>query len=244
MVSTLARAGVEAGTVDDVDVEAGVLTDKRIAIYPLNPSPSDKEMEALEAFVRAGGRVVVCYSLWPRLGALVGVESLGHQASEYPGQFARMHFLPGGPPGLPDEAKQNSWNIERVRPAAPGARVIAEWFDASGKDTGYPAVVLSDTGAYVSHVLLGDDPTNKDRLVRALLGHLDPDLWEQMARNAMVHVGPVTRWAAFADAEAGIRRTAQSAGRLEVIEEDLARARQQQAEAEACLQEKRYPEAL
>jgi len=244
MVSTLARAGVEAGTVDDLDVEAGVLTGKHIAIYPLNPRPSDKEMEALEAFVRAGGRVVVCYSLSPRLAALVGVEPLGHQSSEYPGQFARMRFLPGGPPGLPHEAKQDSWNIEKVRPAAPGARVIAEWLDTSGKDTGYPAVVLSDTGAYISHVLLGDDPTNKDRLVRALLGHLHPALWEQMARHAVAQVGPVARWAAFADAEAGIRRTAQSAGRLGVIEKDLARARQSQAEAEACLQGKRYPEAL
>ena len=244
MVSTLARAGVEAGTVDDLDVEAGVLAGKHIAIYPLNPRPSDKEMEALEAFVRAGGRVVVCYSLSPRLAALVGVEPLGHQSSEYPGQFARMRFLPGGPPGLPDEAKQDSWNIEKVRPATAGARVIAEWLDTSGKDTGYPAVVLSNTGAYISHVLLGDDPTNKDRLVRALLGHFYPDLWEQMARHALAQVGPVARWAPYADAEAGIRRTAQSAGRLEVIENDLERTRQSQAEAEACLQGKRYPEAL
>jgi len=97
---------------------------------------------------------VVCYSLSPRLAALVGVEPLGHQSSEYPGQFARMRFLPGGPPGLPDEAKQDSWNIEKVRPAATGARVIAEWMDTSGKDTCYPAVILSDTGAYISHVLL------------------------------------------------------------------------------------------
>ena len=243
MVETLARAGVDAGTVDDLDVEAGVLAGKRIAIYPLNPSPSDKEMEALEAFVRAGGRVVVCYSLTPRLGALVGVEPLGHQGSEYPGQFACMHFLPGGPPGLPSDAKQDSWNVEKVRPAA-GARVIAEWFDKSGKDTGYPAVVLSDTGAYISHVLLGDDPANKDRLVRALLGHLYPDLWEQMAQHALGQVGPVARWASFADAEAGIRRTAQAAGRLGLVENDLARAKQSQFDAQARLQAKRYPEAL
>jgi uncharacterized lipoprotein YddW (UPF0748 family) len=244
MVETLARAGVEAGTVDDRDVEAGVLAGKRIAIYPLNPTPSDQEMDALEAFVKAGGRVVACYSLSPRLAALVGVESEGRQPGEYPGQFARMRFLPGGPPGLPDEAKQNSWNIEKVRPASRGARVIAEWYDESGKDTGYPAVVLSDSGAYISHVLLSDDPANKDRLVRALLGQLDPDLWEQMARNALVHVGPVARWATFAEAEAGIRQTAQAAGRLGVIDDGLARARQTQAEAETRLEEKRYAEAL
>ena len=244
MVGTLARAGVEAGTVDDLDVEAGGLTGKHIAIYPLNPRPSDKEMDALETFVRAGGRVVVCYSLSPRLAALVGVEHLGHQSSEYPGEFARMSFLPGGPPGLPGEAKQDSWNIEKVRPAAPGARVIAEWLDKSGKDTGYPAVVLSDTGAYISHVLLGDDPANKDRLVRALLGHLYPDLWEQMAQQGLGQVGPVARWSSFSDADAGIRRTAQAAGRLGVIEGELAQARRSYAEAQACVQAKRYPEAL
>jgi len=244
MASALARVGVEAGTVDDLDVEAGVLMGKRIAIYPLNPNPSDKELEALEGFVRAGGRVVVCYSLSPRLAALVGVEPLGHQSSEYPGQFARMHLLPGRPPGMPDEAKQDSWNIEKVRPAAKGARVIAEWLDRSGKDTGYPAVIVSDTGAYISHVLLGDDPANKDRLMGALLGYLYPGLWERMAQNAVARVGPVARWTAFADAEAGIRRTAQSAGRLGVIGKGLAQARQSHAEAQAHLQAQRYPEAL
>lgn len=244
MVEMLARAGLDAGTVDDVDVEAGVLEGKRIAIYPLNPSLSDKELEALEAFLGAGGKVVVCYSLSPRLAALVGAESLGRQASEYPGQFARMRALPGAPPGMPEEARQSSWNIEKVRPAGRGARVVAQWLDASGKDTGYPAIVLSDAGAYLSHVLLDDDPTNKQRLVQALLGHLDAGLWEEMARNTMAHVGPVARWASFADAEAGIREAAVSAGRLAAIEADLARARQRQAEAEACLQEGRYREAV
>jgi uncharacterized lipoprotein YddW (UPF0748 family) len=243
MVKTLARAGVDAGTVDDLDVEAGVLKGKRIAIYPLNPSPSDKEMDALEAFVKAGGRVLACYSLPPRLGALLGVENVGHQGRAYPGQFARMHFLPGGPPGLPEDAKQDSWNIEQVRPAA-GARVIAEWFDQSGKDTDYPAIILSATGAYVSHVLLDDDPVNKDRLVRALLGHLSPGLWPQMARTALTHVGPTARWATFAEAEAGIHRTAQGAGRLGVVEKELAQADRAYTQASAHLQNSRYPEAL
>lgn len=244
MADILARAGIDAGVVDDVDVEAGVLEGKRIAVYPLNPSPSDRELEALEAFIAAGGRVVVCYSLSPRLAALVGVESLGRRAGEYPGQFARMVSLPGGPPGLPPEARQDSWNIESVRPASRGARVIAEWYDSSGRDTGYPAVVLSDAGAYITHVLLADDPANKERLVRALLGYLAPDLWEQMARSALSDVGPVSRLAAFADAEAEIRQTAQASGRLEEVEASLARARQQHAEAETCLREKRYPEAV
>ena len=244
MVTTLLRAGVDAGTVDDLDVEAGVLAGKHIAIYPLNYNVSDKEADALDAFVKAGGRVVVCYSLSPRLGALLGIQQVAHIPGAYPGQFSRMHFLPGGPPGLPADAKQESWNIEQVKPVGKGARVLANWLDSSGKDTGYPAVVLSDTGAYISHVLLNDDPGNKDRLVRALLGQLSPGLWEQMAQQALTQVAPVTRWTNFAQAEAGIRQTAQASGRLAVVEKDLAQARQTQAEAQARLQAKRYPEAL
>jgi uncharacterized lipoprotein YddW (UPF0748 family) len=244
MASALARAGIDAGTVDDSDVEAGVLAGKRIAVYPWNPQPSDKEMDALEAFVKEGGRVLACYSLSPRLAALLGLESQGYQPAEYPGQFARMHLLPGGPPGVPDEARQDSWNIEKVRPAIPGARVVAEWLDTSGRDTGYPAVVVSDAGAYISHVLLSDDLVNKDRLLRALLGYLCPDIWEQMAQNALANPGPVARWASFSDAEAGIRQTAQAAGKLGAIERDLAQASRSYAEAQACVQAKRYPEGL
>ena len=244
MASALARAGIDAGTVDDSDVEAGVLGGKRIAVYPWNPQPSNKEVDALEAFVKEGGRVLACYSLSPRLAALLGVESQGYQRAEYPGQFARMRSLPGMPPGMPDEAKQDSWNIEKVRPATRGARVVAEWMDTSGMGTGYPAVVVSDTGAYISHVLLNDDPENKDCLLRALLGYLCPDIWEQTAQNALANLGPVTRWSSFSDADAGIRETAQAAGRLGVIEGGLAQARQSYAEAQACVQAKRYPEGL
>jgi uncharacterized lipoprotein YddW (UPF0748 family) len=244
MAGALARAGIDAGTVDDSDVEAGVLAGKRIAIYPWNPAPSDKEMDALEAFVKEGGRVMACYSLSPRLAALLGLESQGYQGAEYPGQFARMRSLPGGPAGMPEEAKQDSWNIEKVRPVTRGARVIAEWLDASGKDTGYPAVALSNTGAYISHVLLSDDPENKDRLLRALLGCLRPEIWEQMAQNAFANMGPVARWPSFSEADGGIRQTAQAAGRLRVIEGDLAQAGRSYSEAQACVQAKRYPEGL
>jgi uncharacterized lipoprotein YddW (UPF0748 family) len=243
--SALARAGVDAGTVDDADVERGVLEGKKIAVYPLNPQPSEKEMDAVEAFVRAGGKLVVCFNLPPRMAALLGVEDRGYMQPEYAGQFSAMHFRPGGPPGLPAEAKQASWNIERARPAGKNARVLADWFDKDGKDTGYPAILLSDTGAFISHVLLNDDPQNKDRLLRALLGHLWPGLWESLARNALAQAGSIApRWQTFAEAMAGVQEAAQRANRADAVKDALAQAKLAYQTAESEAKAGRYPACL
>ena len=243
MAKALVRAGIESGTVDDVDVEAGVLVGKRIAVLPLNSRVSDKELDAIEAFVKAGGRLLVCYSLHPRLAALLGLEKIGYMGREYPGQFSTWRFA-AGLPGLPKEAKQESWNIERVRPTAGGARVLAEWLDKDGKDTGYPAITLNESGAFLSHVLLDDDRENKDRFLRALLGHLHPGVWEQVARKAVSGVGAVSNWETFAAAEAGIRETARAASRAAAVENDLAQARKAYQEAEAALKAGRFAETL
>ena len=199
----LKRAGIDCGTIDDLDVEAGLLKGKRIAIYPHNPKPSEKELEQLRAFIADGGRLLACYSLPPGLAEILGLESAGWQQQKFPGQFSAMRFVPDRPAGLPAEAKQASWNVTVARPAAQGTRVIAWWFDQEGKETGIPAILLSDKGAFISHILLRDDPENKDRLVRALLGHFDPHIWEDVAGSAVAAVGQVSQWEKFADAEAG-----------------------------------------
>lgn len=244
MAKSLARAGIDAGTLDDAAVEKGMLAGKRVAIYPQNPKPSDKELDAVEAFVKGGGHVIVCYALHPRLAALLGLQDQGYLGGQYPGQFSSMRFLPGGPAGLPKEALQASWNIERVKPAGNGARILAEWFDKDGKDTGFPAITLNDAGAYVSHVLLPDDPDSKDRILRAIIGHFDPDVWEQAAGNALRLAGQLSRWQTFAAAEAGIRETAAGAGKAGAVAPLLAEARRAYDDAGRRREAKQYPEAL
>lgn len=240
----LVRAGIDAGTVDDVDVEGGVLEGKRIAVYPLNPRPSERELDAVEAFVRAGGRLLVCYTLHPRLAALLGVEDAGYQRSEYPGQFSRWRFAGWRPPGLPTEVRQASWNIQRVRPVGRGARVLAEWHDAAGKPTGCPAIVLSDTGAYISHVLLRDDAENKQRVVAALLGHLQPAIWEAVARDAVMRAGQISKWSTFAEAVSGLSEWAKRSGRSALAARELAAARRAYAAAEAHRRARRHAAVL
>jgi len=240
----LKRAGIDCGTIDDLDVEAGLLKGKRIAIYPHNPKPSEKELEQLRAFIAEGGKLLACYSLPPGIAAILGLENAGWQIQKYPGQFSAMRFVAERPAGLPAEAKQASWNVTIARPAAKGARVLAWWFDQGGKETGIPAILLSDKGAFISHILLRDDPENKDRLVRALLGHFDPRVWEDVAGSAVAAVGQVSQWDKFADAETGILERAKAAGRTGAVTPELAAARAAWEKAQALLQAKRYSEVL
>ena len=245
MASLLKEAGVDAGTVDDVDVEQGVLQGKRIAVLPNNSRISDAEANALDAFVAQGGRVLACYGLPDRLAALLGLADATWTKAALPGQFAAMRFKPGGPIGLPHVAKQASWNITRVRPASRNARIIAEWEDASGRPTGMPAVVLSDTGAFVSHVVLDDDRPAKVQMLRALMGHFDADLWPEIATGALKDSGTLgSRWKSFEEAEAAIRGLARTSPRQAAVNRSLASARRERDRARAAMVRQRYHEAL
>ncbi len=245
MASMLREAGVDAGTVDDADIEQGVLDGKRIAVLPNNPRITDAEADALEKFVRRNGRIVACYGLPDRLAALLGLADATYTKQERPGQFAAMRFRPRGPAGLPEVAKQASWNVMRVRPAARNARVVADWEDAQGKPTGIPAVVLSDTGAFVSHVVLDDDRPAKLQMLRAILGHFDPELWPKMAEDALANSGAIgSRWHSHAETERGILEAAAAIGRTAAVRKCIVAARSERARAQTAMKERRYHEVL
>jgi uncharacterized lipoprotein YddW (UPF0748 family) len=245
MASLLSEAGIDAGTVDDLDVEAGVLQGKRIAVYPNNPSMSDAEADALDAFVAAGGRVLACYGLPQRLASLLGLADAEYVRQSRSGQFAIMRFVTNGPQGLPARARQASWNLTRARAAAKHARVLAEWLDSKGKPTGIPAVILSDTGAFISHVVLDDDRAAKIQMVRALLGHFDPSIWTAIAEAAVRNAGAVgSQWKTLSEAVAGIRALGNKTSQSAEVERKLAVARLQYGRAEAALKAHRYQPTL
>lgn len=245
MAAAMTRAGIDAGTVDDADVERGALAGKRIAVYPNNPQISSREMDAVTDFVRGGGRLLVCFSLPERMGKLLGVQPVGYLRQERPGQFSEIRLLKDRLPGLPTAAKQASWNIERVRPNGRNARVIATWSDLEGHDTGYPAIVLGDNGAYISHVLLGDDAANKSRILRGLLGHLCPDIWRSAADRAMEQAGRLGgRAEAFDVAIERVWEVARQSKRVTAVRGDLATAQRSYDLAVANRRDAHYAEAV
>ena len=238
----LRRAGVGAGTVDDADVEDGALRGKKLAVYPYNSSVTEREAAELRAFVAGGGRVIACYGLPAALADLLQIENAGYVRADPPGRFSQMRASKEAPRGFPRIVKQSSWNITRARPMPGRSRAVAEWFDRSGRPTSEPAVLLGPAGAFVTHVLLEDDPANKVRLVRSLIGALAPEVWRRSARLAVEEAGTLRpRWKTVAETFAALGEMTRKSGKANP---DLQRAQRALRQAQSALTDEKYDQAV
>jgi uncharacterized lipoprotein YddW (UPF0748 family) len=191
MTEMLEDLGLGADVIEEPALLDGALARRRVAILPYNPTLHDDTIAALARYVEGGGKLMVCYALPPRLAAVLGFGNPKYIRQNRPGQFAEMRCDARDVPGLPESVRQNSWNIMAVQPAGQHARVLGQWYDDAGKPSHAPAVLLSDHGAFVSHILLPDDREAKRQLLAAMVGFLHPALWEDMATAALQGVGRV-----------------------------------------------------
>jgi len=185
LAAMLAELGLGSDAVDEAAVAKGALGDRRVAVLAYNPRLANRTAAALEQFVTNGGKLLICYQLPDRLGRVLGFNNPKYFLQQQPGDFAEIRFDAAGVPGVPKSVRQASWNITTAEPAGYNARVIGRWYNASGKATGHAAMLLSDRGAFFSHIFLRDDPAGKRQLLAAVLGRLAPPLWTQMTQAAL-----------------------------------------------------------
>jgi uncharacterized lipoprotein YddW (UPF0748 family) len=235
----LAELGLGADTIEDDAAAQGALERRHIAILAYNPSLSQETVAALVRFVKLGGKVLVCYQLPPRLGDAIGFGRPKYVRPERPDQFAEIRFDAIDIPGLPRSVRQNSWNITDAEPTAPDARVIGRWFDPQGKPAGHAAMLLSDRGAFFSHILLSDDRPGKKQLLAAIVGRFMPSLWERMAQSEKAALGSVGHCTGMGDLAKYVRasRNSEAAERLEA-------ARATWAVAEQKMHRQAYSQAI
>jgi uncharacterized lipoprotein YddW (UPF0748 family) len=248
VVAMLAELGLGADAVEDSALAGGVLGSRRVAILPYNPGLPAEAAQALVRFVEAGGKVFACYGLEPRLGKALGFGRGQYFRPERTGGLAEIRFEASDIPGLPKTVRQASWNIQTAQPAGFGARVIGRWYDDAGRPTGQPAMLLSDRGAYLSHLFLADDPEGKRQLLAAVLGKLDPPLWREMARAEQDRLGRVGHCIDLAGLTAYIKENANAAAsqRLQAAlgAAAAAKARFDQQDYQAAVDEARQAHAL
>jgi len=181
----LSQLGLGSDAVDEKAVAQGALRKRHVAILAHNPGIDPDAVAALERFVEEGGKVLVCYNLSPALGKTLGFVQPKYFRPETPGQLAEIRFEAADIPGMPKAVKQNSWNITTAEPAGHNARVVARWFDSQGQPTGHAAMLVSDRGAFFSHIVLTDDPDGKRQMLAALLGHLYKPVWKQIVQSKL-----------------------------------------------------------
>ncbi|MFW6163600.1 MAG: glycoside hydrolase family 10 protein, partial [Planctomycetota bacterium] len=241
MADALDRLGLPYAVISDLDVTPERLEGKQVAILPHNPRMPDEVAEALATFIERGGKLLAFYTLHGRLAELLGVADRSHLRQSYPGHFASIRPVGEGLYGMPKAVGQRSWNIRRTSAVEGTSRVAAVWFNDKGESTGEPAILVSDRGVFMTHVLLGDDPASKQRLLLAMLGHLEPGLWERAVAATLERAGRFGPFDGFQDALAKLRGRGPAEPR---VAQALEQAQASHALARKLLDGGEFPRAL
>ena len=123
--------------------------------------------------------------------------------------------------------------------------VIGEWYDSQGRKSGAPAMTISENGAYMSHIVLSDDPLGKQQMLVALLGHFLPEIWPTVAQKAIEgpsQIGHLTEGSEAIDK--WIRLQAPVSAQYDAAERLLVAAEEGLEAAKKAYEEQRYPEAV
>lgn len=205
LLSTLfSNLDIYTSEISDTDVENGMLEGSKIAVYPYNNEISEEETEKIEEFVQAGGKLMVFYPVIDPVADLLGMTNHGWQALDTKGYVFNAPHVPG----LPESVIQNSWNIFHVTPEREDARILAYWKDSTGEITEYPAWILSDTGAYMSHIALDDDREQKGKALFAITGALYPQIWEEKVEEVFNNIGKIAHYNDYSEARDDIEKLA------------------------------------
>ena len=181
IVRWLAQQSVKA-EIASKDGLSKSLSNAKIAFLVGYTEVSEPEMRTIRDFRSRGGRLVVFYSSAPKLAALMGVKCIGYRTAEYPGQWSRMDFTMDSSKGWPRSILQTSTVLQLAVPVPGKSRVMATWSDRTGKSKGEPAWIVSNSGYWMTHVLLADgDEKEKARLVAAMVGSVVPSAWNYAA---------------------------------------------------------------
>ncbi len=181
----LQAAGISSDRISETELTPQTLGKRSIAILPFNPRISSKASNTLNQFMERGGKVFLNFNIPKALEKNLGIKTGKYFTPDKPGGLATIRLKDSHIQGLPTTVKQASWNLITASPTGHNARVVGEWFDDKGKPTGKPALLVSDRGAYFSHLILGDDPTQKRALLMAIMGHLQPAIWNSIAESTI-----------------------------------------------------------
>lgn len=171
------RAGIPTGSLPQGSVTEKMLENYRVIVLPLNSKIPAETVTVLKNFVEKGGKIVAFYQIPTDLLKILGFEPGKYvKPPEDDTALAEVRFdrSKNDPFRMVPDLKQKSWNIHTAKPSSEyDARCVAWWYDAAGRKTEYPALLVSERGAFFSHILTGEDAENKQKFLVELFGLYD-----------------------------------------------------------------------
>ncbi len=240
----LGEMGIPFDAMTDTGLSDDALSGVRVMILSYNPNPGGIMKRVLQQFVQRGGKLIVFYGADPAVAALMGLKLEGGLNGGDMTTWLAMRFDQNALPGLAAMVYQSSRVIRPVRPADGRGRTLAMWANADGRNSSYPAVVQTQAGFWVTHILLDDgDTENKKQFLLAMIGALDPAAWRQAAQHGQAELGRMGTFVSVDDAARKITAMTPS-DRRRRVDAALGRALFSRDRAYAAVQAGQYIEAL
>ena len=174
IVRWLGMNDIPADFVDEKAISTG-LKGKKLAYLVM---PKAGHLSAMSSFAAKGGKMFAFYSDSPKVASFFGVKMGAYKKANGSGQFSKIVFGNTAPRGVPAEMVQSSANIFTAHPVQGRSRTIATWHDRAGRSTGDAAVLASNVGWWMTHVLLADgDEKAKAQFLAAVAGSCVPGAW-------------------------------------------------------------------
>ncbi len=204
----LSGAGIRHAILREDQLTAEKIAGSKLLILPYNARPTAPQLALYRKHVANGGKLIVCYSESPEMAKLMGV-TLGEAVSHRePGRLAGFRFDNPASLHAPQTVYQQSWGLRIAQPQKGRSRTIANWINANGDRQPEAAWISSDTGFWMTHILLDDDRAGKEQLLAGLVASLDPSLWSSIAREAAAECGKIDGFGSFSEARTGIAKLA------------------------------------
>lgn len=204
----LTGAGIRHAKIPESQLTANKLSTARLLLLPYNARPTAAHLALYKQHLASGGKMIVCFSESPELARLMGV-ALGDAVSHRePGRWAGFQFTDPKALHVPERVYQQSWGLRLATPLNESGRVIAYWIDARGARQPEPAWLATESGYWMTQILLDDDRAGKERLLTGLIGSLEPAAWSDAAREAISTCGKIDGFGSLADSINGIQKLA------------------------------------
>ncbi len=161
----LDKIGVAFDRLPATGLTAADLGSVRVLFLPDASTLVSRDVSAVRAFVKRGGRAVVFYGSSAGLSSALGLRPGAWEGGSWSGLLVSSSGR-----RIPHETEN------RICPRpGPDSRVLAVWLDSEGRETSAPAVVLSPRGAWFAHVPPRAYPAACD-LFRSVISALAGDL--------------------------------------------------------------------
>ncbi|MCX7599395.1 MAG: family 10 glycosylhydrolase [Armatimonadetes bacterium] len=188
--TALKTAQVPFSETADTKVAKTGLPPGAVAIFPYNPLLSPGEDAKIAAFLSAGGRAIFVHSLPGPAARLWNVSPPQRSQAQWPGQYHKLLFADTGLLGCPAEVTVRAEWVHTIDPPQ-AIRRLGTFVSSSGRAQAGTGIYMSASLAYVTCLLVASDPAESGALLRALIGHYAPLLWNQLVPPSSAELGPL-----------------------------------------------------